>query len=203
MKAMTAGWLGLAAIGVFACSDHSKDPMAPAYSRSGLAAARTAETIHVPGPRIGFGFNGSASGFPTGRVRLTGGGSFNPASGSNDVPDDSTDVRSGGGFSCLDPVSQGPLNGCGQDEGVRWDTAQLLASTQFKCSLGDGLKPAATDDSTVVLLADFYRAGDGNDESFKAQMIVSTRDLAPLIPGDQHLWIQGVGCGDAIVNFSK
>ncbi len=70
-----------------------------------------------------------------------------------------------------------------------------VASTKFKCSLGDGLKPAATDDSTIVLLADFYRAGDGNDESFTAQMIVSERDLAPLIPGDQHLWVQGGGAG--------
>ncbi|HKE89245.1 MAG TPA: hypothetical protein VKB45_02835 [Gemmatimonadales bacterium] len=199
MKA-TVALLMLAAIGAAACSNHSKDPTAPAYS----AAARplAAATVHQPGPRTGFGFNGSASGFPKGAVILTGGGSFNAASANNVIPT-ITDVHSGGGFSCTDSIGQGPLGGCATGQGVRWDTAQLLESTQFKCSLGDGLKPAATDDSTVVLLADFYRAGDANDESFTAQMIVSERDLAPLIPGDQHLWVQGVGCGDAVVSFSK
>jgi hypothetical protein len=200
MKPMSAGLFLLAAFSVAACSDHSKNPMAPAYSAG--AAPLAAEAVHQPGPRTGFGFNGNASGFPKGSVILTGGGSFNAGSANDTVPR-ITDVRSGGGFSCTDSIGQGPLTGCATGQGVRWDTAQLLASTKFKCSLGDGLKPAATDDSTVVLLADFYRAGDGNDESFTAQMIVSERDLAPLIPGDQHLWVQGVGCGDAVVNFSK
>ena len=200
MKPMTAGLFLLAAFGMASCSDHSKSPTAPAYSAA--AAPLAAEGVHQPGPRNGFGFNGSASGFPKGSVILTGGGSFNVASANNVVPT-ITDVHSGGGFSCTDSIGQGPLTGCARGQGVRWDTAQLLASTQFKCSLADGLKPAATDDSTIVLLADFYRAGDGNDESFTAQMIVSERDLAPLIPGDQHLWVQGVGCGDAVVNFSK
>lgn len=200
MNAMTAGLL-LAAIGLAACSDHSKDPTAPAYSVAARPAI-AADVAHAPGARTGFGFNGSASGFPKGAVILTGGGSFNAGTANNVIPT-ITDVRSGGGFSCTDSVAQGPLTGCAGGEGVRWDTAQLLASTQFKCSATDGLKPAATDDSTVVLFADFYRAGDGNVESFRAQMIVSERDLAPLIPGDQHLWVQGVGCGDAVVNFSK
>jgi hypothetical protein len=200
MKLMTAGLFLLAAFGAAACSDHSKNPTAPAYSAA--TAPLAAEAVHQPGPRNGFGFNGNASGFPKGAVILTGGGSFNAATANDTVPR-ITDVRSGGGFSCTDSIGQGPLTGCATGQGVRWDTAQLLASTKFKCSLGDGLKPAATDDSTVVLLADFYRAGDGNDESFTAQMIVSERDLAPLIPGDQHLWVQGVGCGDAVVNFSK
>jgi len=200
MKAMTAGLFLLAAFAVAACSKNSKDPTAPGYSAA--ASPLTAASVHQPGPRTGFGFNGNASGFPKGSVILTGGGSFNAASTSNVIPT-ITDVHSGGGFSCTDSIGQGPLTGCATGQGVRWDTAQLLAATQFKCSLGDGLKPAATDDSTVVLLADFYRAGDGNDESFTAQMIVSERDLAPLIPGDQHLWVQGVGCGDAVVNFRK
>ena len=201
MNATRTAFVAMAAASALACSDHSKNPTAPAYQASGFAVAAAA--VHQPGPRIGFGFNGHASGFPTGAVTLTGGGSFNAATASNVVPNDTTDVHSGGGFSCTDPVAQGPLTGCGKDQGVRWDTAQLLASTQFKCSLGDALKPAATGDSTVVLLADFYRAGDANDESFTAQMIVSETDLAPLIPGEQHLWVQGVGCGDAVVNFSK
>jgi hypothetical protein len=54
-----------------------------------------------------------------------------------------------------------------------------------------------------VLLADFYRAGDGVDESFTAQMIVSADDIAPDIAGTQNAWIQGVGCTAAIANFSS
>jgi hypothetical protein len=100
-------------------------------------------------------------------------------------------------------VAQGPLSGCERGEGVRWDTAQLLASATFKCTLADTPRSAVTGPGRVVLLADFYRAGDGNDESFRAQMIVSATDLAPEIPGDQTIWVQGVGCGDAIANFSR
>jgi hypothetical protein len=136
-------------------------------------------------------------------VFLTGGGSYDPATASNAVDDSTTDVHSGGGFSCTDAVGQGPLLNCGKDEGVRWDTAQLLASAPFKCTLTDPVKMAVTGPDRVVLKADFYRAGDGIDESFTAQMIVSETDLAPNIPGNQTLWIQGVGCAEATVNFSK
>ena len=41
------------------------------------------------------------------------------------------------------------------------------------------------------------------DESFTAFMIVSTEDIAPDITGIQNVWIQGVGCGHAIVSFSQ
>jgi hypothetical protein len=54
-----------------------------------------------------------------------------------------------------------------------------------------------------VLQADFYRAGDGIEESFTAQMIVSATDIAPDFQGLQNLWVQGVGCGTAIVHFSN
>ena len=53
-----------------------------------------------------------------------------------------------------------------------------------------------------MLVSDFYRQGDGNDESFTAKMIVSSSDLDPVLPGVQNVWIQGVGCGSAIVNFN-
>jgi hypothetical protein len=33
-------------------------------------------------------------------------------------------------------------------------------------------------------------------------MIVADGDLAPDIAGVQNLWVQGVGCGTAIVNFN-
>jgi hypothetical protein len=181
-----------------ACADTSNAPTnpgtSPALAQSASLASRS--------PNQGFGFNGEASGFPTGAVRLTGGGSFDATTASNTVPTE-TRVHSGGGFRCTEAVAQGPLNGCAAGEGVRWDTVQLLASTNFKCSAADAVKPAITGPGRVVLLADFYRAGDGNDESFTAQMIVSETDLAPNIPGVQTLWIQGVGCGDANVNFSR
>ena len=88
---------------------------------------------------------------------------------------------------------------------MRWDTSALLPSAGFKCTgaAGEPLKTAFTGDSTVVLLADFYRQGDGNDESFTARMIVSQADLDPVAPGLQNVWIQGVGCGEAIVNFNR
>jgi len=118
------------------------------------------------------------------------------------VGDETTSVRSNGGFRCTDGVAQGPLAGCLTGEGVRWETAQLLASTTFKCNAADSVKPAVTGPGRAVLLAEFYRAGDGNEESFRAQMIVSETDLAPNIPGEQTLWIQGVGCGTANVHFN-
>jgi hypothetical protein len=146
---------------------------------------------------VGFGFNArSVAGFPAGEVFLTGGGAFNSSTGF---------VHSGGGFRCVKDVGQGPLTGCLSGEGVRWDTAGLLADTNFKCSTSENeaLKPAHTGDDTVVLSADFYRAGDGNDESFNANMIVATHDIAPDVIGFQNVWVQGVGCASAVVHFSS
>jgi hypothetical protein len=150
----------------------------------------------APG-NVGFGFNATdISGFPTGAATLTGGGAYNPVSGF---------VNSAGGFRCTSDVGQGPLTGCLAGEGVRWDTVDLRRSTNFKCTgaAAETLKTATTDENTVGLDADFYRAGDGNDESFTAQMIVSGDDLAPDIAGIQNVWIQGVGCTSAITNFSS
>jgi len=90
--------------------------------------------------RSGFGFNGTVKGFPTGVVRLTGGGSYDPASASNTVPKE-TSVHSAGGFGCDSTVAQGPIAGCQAGQGVRWDTRQLLESTMFKCTASDPLKP--------------------------------------------------------------
>jgi hypothetical protein len=158
------------------------------------------------GARQSFGFNAkSISGFINGgEVSVTGGGAYDPAT---------FFVKSAGGFSCLQDVLNGPLSQsineddpgpCLQDEGVRWDTAALLTSTTFKCTgaAEEGLKTAFTGDDTIVIQADFYRQGDGNEESFTAKMIVSETDLADDIDGIQNVWIQGVGCGEAIVNFN-
>jgi hypothetical protein len=72
----------------------------------------------------------------------------------------------------------------------------------FRCNAAETLRPATTGEDTVVLSADFYRAGDANDESFTANMIVTTQDLDQAIPGVQNVWVQGVGCGTGNVNFS-
>src|SRR5213080_2244449 len=156
MKTITAGMLALAALAAVACNDSSTAPAGPSYSATGLPEASVA-AAQARGARSGFGFNGTGSGFPTGAVFLTGGGSFNAATASNVVPSE-TDVKSGGGFRCTAAVAQGPLAGCATGEGVRW---------------------------------------------FTAQMIVSDTDIAPDIPGDQTLWVQGVGCGDALVHFNR
>jgi hypothetical protein len=173
-----------------------------ACSQDSMAPTQTSQPNLAKHGRSGFGFNGTASGFPTGAVRLTGGGSYDASTASNTVPTE-TSVASAGGFDCTTTIAQGPLSGCEAGQGVRWDTAQLLASTTFKCTGSDAAKPASTDAHTVVLLADFYRAGDGNDESFTAQMIVADHDLAPEISGDQTLWVQGVGCGSANAHFNN
>jgi len=157
----------------------------------------TASIASAASGNVGFGFNArNISGFRTGSATLTGGGSYNPVTGF---------VKSAGGFRCTNDIGQGPLKGCLNGEGVRWDTVNLLRSTTFKCtgSAAESLKTATTDENTAVILADFYRAGDGNVESFTAQMIVSADDIAPDIDGIQNVWIQGVGCASAIANFSS
>jgi hypothetical protein len=157
------------------------------------------------GSRVGFGFNATVSGFPTGEVFLTGGGSYDPTANL---------VHAAGGFRCLADVLQGPLSTsvnpsdpgpCLAGEGVRWDTASLLPSTTFKCTgaATEALKTAVTNDTTVVLQADFYRAGNGNDESFHGKIIVSNGDIAPDSPG-ANVWVEKVGCGTAqALNFSR
>lgn len=191
---------------VVGCGQTSS-PSSPSSTASSAASASSASPQSAQGQtRVGFGFNGTVSGFPTGKVFITGGGSY----------DRTKNVASaGGGFRCIESVLQGPLSTsinpnspgpCAADEGVRWDTAALLTGTMFKCTgaLTEALKPAVTSDTTVVLNADFYRASNGNDESFHANMIVSDSDLASDIPGVQNLWVQGVGCGTAqAVNFSR
>jgi len=161
------------------------------------AIVLTASIASAASGNIGFGFNArNISGFRTGSATLTGGGSYNPVTGF---------VKSAGGFRCTNDIGQGPLKGCLSGEGVRWDTVNLLRSTTFKCtgSAAESLKTATTDENTAVIVADFYRAGDGNVESFTGQIIVSTDDIAPDIDGLQNVWIQGIGCASSIANFSS
>jgi len=174
------GWLGL-----------------PAAAAVLLIVSLGSSTALAAGSTVGFGFQTpDVSGFPTGSVALSGGGAFNLNASAGTV-------HAGGGFSCTSDVGQAFLAGCLQGEGVRWDTEALLPSTTFKCTgaASELLKPATTGQDTVVIQADFYRAGDANDESFSAQMIVSSHDIADDIQGTQNVWIQGVGCGAATVHF--
>jgi hypothetical protein len=200
---------------VAACGQTSS-PSSPSSTgvgeSSSSSSARSAVSVPLTPPllaqgqsRVGFGFNGTVRGFATGKVFLTGGGAYDRTTNF---------VHSGGGFRCLEDVLQGPLSTsinpadpgpCRAGEGVRWDTAALLSSTTFKCTgaASEALKTAVTSDKTVVLQADFYRASNGNDESFTAKLIVSEEDIAPDFPG-VNLWVERVGCGAALaVNFSK
>jgi hypothetical protein len=181
------------------------DSTADATAAQAASSGSTAVRPSTVSPDAGFGFNGVVSGFPKGEVFLSGGGTFDLGT---------LFAKSSGGFSCLHDVLQGPLSvsinpndpgPCLTGQGVRWDTARLLPSTNFKCTgaAGETLKTATTSNATVVLQGDFYRAGDANDESFTAQIIVSNEDIAPEIQGKQNLWVQGVGCGTATVNFSR
>jgi opacity protein-like surface antigen len=161
-----------------------------ALAAAALILVIGASAAVAAGPNTSFAFNARGIG---GAVALTGGGAF----GSSSHP-----AHSGGGFRCTSPVSSGPLAGCQTGEGVRWDSDTLLTGTNFRCVANEALKPVSTSDGTVVLHADFYRAGDGIDESFNANMFVSTHDIDNDIPGVQNVWVQGVGCATAAVHFS-
>ncbi len=183
-----------------ACGDSDRTSTATGLTATGSEPSRSTSLASLE--IRGLGFDGSAHGFPTGSVLLTCGGSFAAATATNTVPHE-THVEANGGFRCATTVAQGPLTGCLAGEGVRWDTEQLLASNTFKCTATDIARPAVTNAHSAVLLANFYRLRDGDAQSFRGQMIVSEVDLAPDIPGDQHLWIQGVGCGAAAVHFGS
>jgi hypothetical protein len=165
-----------------------------ALTLAALGAA-VAGPVAASSDKVSFGFNAPRiAGFPSGAVALTGGGIASPFG----------EGHAGGSFDCLETVNQGPLAGCFAGQGVRWDTAAVLRATSFKCTGAptERLKSIALSDATVILVADFYRAGDGNDESFTAQMIVSSDDIAPDLDGFQNVWVQGVGCGTAGANVN-
>ena len=153
-----------------------------------------ASAAGAAGPNTSFAFQARDITGSSGAVALTGGGAFN----SSTHP-----AHSGGGFNCTSPVTSGPLAGCQTGEGVRWDSDTLLTSTNFKCLANEAAKPVNTSADTVVLHADFYRAGDGIHESFNANMFVSNHDIDDAIPGVQNVWVQGVGCTTAAVHFGS
>jgi hypothetical protein len=164
-----------------------------------LAAATvlllTTSNAHAGDAAGGFGFNAqSVRGAPTGEVLLAGGGAFDATTGF---------LKMGGAFRCVADIAQGPLSGCRAGEGARWEGLEILPSTNFKCGgiPDEAVKTAFTDDHTVVMQVAFYRQGDGIEPSFTAKMFVSTDDEAADGSGTQNVWIEGVGCGTARVNF--
>ena len=197
MKQLVRTGLSLAAVvALAACRDYNSttSPTSPTSPTYGVSAFDDRA-----GAMVGFGFRGSVTGFGPGIVSLTGGGSYDPSTATLEAP-----VGHGnGGFSCLNAVDRLNLNGCETGQGVRWDTEQLLASTPFKCNPAEAARTAFTNGNTVVFKADFYRAGDANNESFRAPMIVADHDLDDQQEGVQNVWIQGVGCGTGTVNFSQ
>jgi len=151
--------------------------------RMGAAIAKSSLTAYY---RAMFHVNSrDVSGLSNGVMQVTGGGSYDWDTGF---------LRGSGSYGCLTAVGSGPLSGCASGQGTRWETDELLFSTQYSCT-GSSDRVAATGASTVVFLANFYRAGDGRDASFRAKMIISAEDLDPDVPGVQHVWIEGVGCG--------
>jgi hypothetical protein len=161
-----------------------------------------ASAAGAAGPNTSFGFNArdiTGLNATSGAVTLTGGGAFNSSS--------THPAHSGGSFSCTSPVvvvgNPPLLNGCLAGEGVRWDSDTLVATQTFKCVATEPVaNTVSSSDDAVVLHADFYRAGDGTDESFQANMIVSAHDIDNTLTGVQNVWVQGVGCATGAVHFS-
>jgi len=120
-------------------------------------------------------------------VRLDGGGSYDAQSGQ---------ISLGGGYKVLKDITAGPLGGLRQFDGTRWKATEILADAPFKCAGADAAKTVATDDDTVVFLADFFRGGEGAVAFFHAKIFLSANDEDPDQPGIQNVWIQGVGCDE-------
>ena len=152
-------------------------------------------TAHSQGSRRPFNFNApSVSGFANAEVFITRGGTFDPVAG---------EVKAGGAFHVTSDITTGPLAGVKAGETVRWDAEELVRSFAIRCNGAETPRTVFTDENTVVMNADFYRAGDGNQASLHAVMFVSAEDEDGGLSGNQTVWIQGVGCGDALVNFHE
>lgn len=152
--------------------------------RIGTAVAQSSAAAYYRGM---FHVNSrDVSGFSTGTVRIAGGGSYDWDTGF---------IRGSGPFTCVTSIEQGPLSGCLEGQGIRWDASELLYAAEYSCTGIPGERVAATGPGSLVLYANFYRKGDGRNASFFGKMIVSTEDLDPNLPGEQHVWIDGVGCG--------
>jgi len=140
-----------------------------------------------------FNFNADGvRGIGTGEARIAGGGQYDPVSGV---------VKAGGSFRVLQDISAGPLAGLKAGEGVKWDSDETLPSFSIKCTGAETPRTVFSGPNTVIMQAEFYRAGDGNTASLHAVMFVSSDDQDGGISGTQTVWIQGVGCDEARAEF--
>lgn len=195
MKYPVLSLLVLAGVVTAGCSDTKTEPSMPqAPAPNYSLAAHPARTS--------FTFDGTVVSATGETVSLNGGGSFAPALANNVIPTE-TSVHGLGLFRCVTNITAGQIAGCGAGEGTRWDAAQLLQSSGFKCGgvANEAGKTATTGNGVVVLLARFFRATDHDHPSFTGKIFVSDHDLAPDVPGNQNLWIQGFGCGTGSVRF--
>lgn len=150
---------------------------------------------HSQSPQRSFNFNArSVSGFADAEVFITGGGTFDPVAGV---------VKAGGAFHVTRDITVGPLAGVRAGETVRWDSDELLRSFSIRCNGAEAPRTVSTDDNTVIMNADVYRAGDGNQASLHVVMFVSAEDQDGGLSGNQTVWIQGVGCADALVHVHQ
>jgi hypothetical protein len=129
---------------------------------------------------------------PVGRMTLAGHGQFDAASGF---------ARAIGRFVVTEDITAGPLAGLRVGDAGHWRAIELLPSADFKCAGPEPLKTAFSDDDTAVLKVEFRRQGGGPPETLVANVFVSRLDLNPDAPGVQNVWIQAVGCGEAISNL--
>jgi len=127
-----------------------------------------------------------------GAIEITGGGTVNPQTGTQ---------RTGGQFRALSDITAGPLNGLRAGDGVRWEVTDFLPSTLFKCVGAEVAQTVTESPNTIVAKVAFFTRADGNVASFSANVFISTDDQDPLQPGIQNIWIQGVGCADALVTI--
>jgi hypothetical protein len=142
------------------------------------AQARGSHAVHVRADRIGDA------------VELKGVGAF-----------DEGQVTLAGKFRVTQDIAAGPLGGLRAGDTGRWKATAILPTSGFKCSGADALRNADTDDDTVVFQADFFRQGDFDHASFTAKVFISANDENPDLPGIQNVWIQGVGCDEAVVDL--
>ena len=142
-----------------------------------------------------------------GAVSLSGGGAYDPATGF---------IHAGGSFRCIaDFPAAGtelpPLAGCKAGQGGTWIATALLPSRNFRCRGGGKTGPEPvdktvnSDDKTVVMTVDFYLLRGRNEPvAVEGSMFVSQIDEATdaANPGIQNVWINRIGCGEAIANFN-
>lgn len=128
-----------------------------------------------------------------GAVEMSGSGTYDHGSGLLLVK---------GTFRCVRDVTAGPLAGFRAGDRGRWEGANVLPSVSILPSgAADAtLGRAATDATTLAMQAEFRPDHASGERSLlRANVVFSTGDLDPVQPGVQSVWIEGVGCADALV----